>query len=355
MGISMPLRYKPAFELPAYCAPQMTKGRLYIYVRYKGQRVRLSALPGTEEFTAEYRKVIEQLKGPVGIKLALKGSVRAMVVGYLAGSEFKGLSATTQERYRKRIEIFAGANGNCLVSGFGVDYFRTGLAEIESISERSILRNALASLFSWGAAQHPPLVARNPFIEIPSIKAPKGKNHRRWMPEHVEAFRKAHPDFGSVERRAFEFIMSTGARGRSDVRRFERRHIRDGQIAFVAQKNGYVMDGIPVSPLLARCVAAHPATDLVFFRGRDGGQMTDDVFGKMFKKACATAGLDADLTPHGLRHAMACEAAERGESALTIQRLLGDRKIDAALEYVKQADDTRMRREAHKRRWEAQA
>jgi integrase len=352
IGTRRPIR---ALALPTHCYPEVHKGYEYIYVRIgNGKRVRLHAMPGTEAFTAEYARAIETLKGPVGIGRGLAGSIRALATRYLASDAFRALSANQQERYRKRIERFATANGHRAVETLDGNYFRAALAELASVHERNLWQYALVGMFRWGAEQHPPLVRQNPFLGIKADKTAESKPHRRWLPGHVAAFRSAHAT-GTIERRAFEFIMCTLARGRSDVSRMTRHNVQGGVVSFTAAKNGEAMEGLPISPWLKAELAAVPATELIFFRGRDGRPMSGDAFGKMFKAACKAAGLDDDLTPHGIRHAGACEAAERGESVLTIQRMLGDRKIEAALVYVQQAETVRMRREAHLRAWGTQA
>jgi len=308
-------------------------------------------MPGTEAFTVEYARAIETLKGPVSSGHR-KGTVHALATAFLASDTVKRLSAVQQERYRKRVERFAAAHGPRNIELFDATYIRAAMAEIASPHERTLWRQALSTMCRWGAEQHPPLISRNPFLDVPRVKLAESKPHRRWMPEHMVTFRAVHAS-GTIERRAFEFLVSTLARGRSDVSRMTRHNVQNGMVSFIAKKNSVVMDGLPMSPQLKAEIDAVPATELIFFRGRDGKPMTDDAFGKMFKRACNAAGLDDDLTPHGLRHAGACEAAERGESPITIQKLLGDDSIDAAMGYWQQAEGVRMRREAHLRRWEA--
>ena len=143
------------------------------------------------------------------------------------------------------------------------------MAKIRSPHTRRLWRQAMSSMCGWAADQAPPLLARNPFLEVGPVALPKSMPHRRWMPEHVAAFRERWPS-GTIERRALEALINTMARGRSDVARLSRTNIRDGAIYFIAAKNGEAMDGIPISPELQVELAAVPATDLLLFRNKVG-------------------------------------------------------------------------------------
>ena len=344
------VRRRSALGLPPYCERFTVKGITYVYARLPGgPRIRLLSPIGSEAFSHEYRSALDRLQGPAGAGQAVKGSVRSIATAYLAGDGFLALKPAVQRKRRVEIERFTEKNGHRMLGKMAADDIKAMMAKIRSPHVRRLWRQALSSMCSWAADQAPPLLARNPFAEVGPVALPKSIPHRRWMPEHVAAFRARWPS-GTIERRALEALINTMARGCSDVARLSRTHIRDGALYFTAAKNGEAMDGIPISPELAAEISAVPATDLLLFRNKVGAPISPNRFGEMFRRACDAAGLPADLRAHGLRHTGACEAAERGESMLTIMALLGDRSPQAAMVYVRQAETARLLRDAHARR-----
>jgi integrase len=344
------VRRRSALGLPPHCERFTSKGITYVYARLPGgPRIRLLSPIGSEAFSHEYRTALDRLQGPVGTGQAAKGSVRAIATAYLASSAFRALKPDVQRRRQAEIERFCEKNAHRMLGKMAADDVKAMMAKIVSPHTQRLWRQALSSMCSWAADQAPPLLARNPFAEVGPVALPKAVPYRRWMPEHVAAFRARWPS-GTIERRALEALINTMARGCSDVSRLSRTHIRDGALYFVAAKNGEAMDGIPISPELQAEIDLVPATDLLLFRNKLGAPLAPKRFGDMFRYACDEARLPSDLSAHGLRHAGACEAAERGESVLTIMALLGDRSPQAAMVYVKQVETARLMREAHVRR-----
>jgi integrase len=326
------------------------KGTLYVSYRprHDGPRIRLYAPIGSQEFEAEYQAAKARYHGAPGEGIALKGSARYVATAHLASQAFADLSPDVRRQRRRVIEGFASKNGDRMLDALTVDDVKRMMTKIASPHVRRLWRQALSTMCAWASDQTPPLVRKNPFAETTPVALPQAVPFRRWLPEHVDAFRRRWPT-GTVQRRALEFLLCTMARGRSDVSRLTRRNIRNGCVVFTAAKNGEEMI-VPVSLELAAEIAAFDQHDLLFFRNTLGKPMTGKRFGEMFKAACVAAGLDDDLTAHGLRHAGACEAAERGENVPTIMALLGDRSPQAAMVYVKQAEKVRMVREYHRRR-----
>ena len=151
---------------------------------------------------------------------AVKGSVRSIATAYLAGDGFLALKPAVQRKRRVEIERFAEKNGHRMLGKMAADDIKAMMAKIRSPHVRRLWRQALSSMCTWAADQAPPLLARNPFAEVGPVALPKSIPHRRWMPEHVAAFRARWPS-GTIERRALEALINTMARGCSDVARLE--------------------------------------------------------------------------------------------------------------------------------------
>jgi integrase len=325
------------------------KGKLYISYRPRrdGERIRLYSPFGSQEFEAEYEAAKARLGGAsIGAGLAVKGSVRSIVICYLDSEPFKALKPSVREKRKRLLERFAEKNATRMLGDLAPDDVRVMMKKIVSPHVQRLWRQTIRTMCVWAVGER--LLKRNPMTDVEPVALPEATPHRRWMPEHVAAFRARWPS-GTVERRALEFLICTMARGRSDISRLTRSNVRNGCIVFVASKNGEAME-IPISPDLAAEIAAVPATDLLFFRGVMGRPTTGKRFGEMFKRACKAAGLDDDLTAHGLRHAGAAEAAEAGASVAEIAALLGDRSWQMAKHYAEQAEKKRLIANYHARR-----
>jgi integrase len=312
------------------------KAKKYYYaVRIgHGPRVALKSLPGTEAFTAERAEALAQLTGSIGASLAAPGSVRSIVTSYLNSDHFAAtFKPSVRAKHKRTLERFAGKNGGKTFAALTGENVAAMLGKIGTPHMQKLWRQAMVGLCKWAVGEK--LIARSPMRDLDPIKMPKAVSHRRWMPEHVKTFRGRHKS-GSIERLALELLLNSAARGRSDVRRMGRANVRNGNLIFTARKNGATMV-VPVLPGLAAELAARDPDDLVFFRGKTGAPMAEGTWGRMFRKAVTAAGLDADLTPHGIRHAAACEAAEHGASEATIMAILGDTDPRAAAVYVRQA------------------
>jgi len=344
------VRRRSALGLPPHCERFTSKGITYVYARLPGgPRIRLLSPLGTEAFTHEYRNALDKLQGPVGAAQAVKGSVRAIATAFLASDAFLALKKDGRAKYRREIERFAEKNGHRMLGEMAAEDVRAMMRKISSPHTARLWRQALSTMCAWAQAES--MVRRNPFREVEAPEMPQAKPHRRWMPEHIEAFRRKHPT-GTVERLALEFLICTMARGCSDVSRFGRANIKNGNVVWIAAKNGEEMT-VPISRDLATEIAAAPhgdVVDLMFFRTRQGRRMTPQRFGEIFKAGCIAAGLDDDLTAHGLRHAGASEAAENGASVPKIAALLGDRSWQMAQRYASQAEKKRMVAEYHAER-----
>jgi integrase len=304
-------------------------------------------MPGTPEFTAAYADAIVRLTGGTpGAGLAASGSARTMVTDYLASDAFKAFKPSVQRKHRRTLERFVGKNGYRVLGQLGPDDVKAMLGKIGTPHMAKLWRQAMIGLCKWALKEK--LIRQSPMRDLDPVKTPKAESHRRWMPEHVETFRDRWPS-GTTERLALELLLNSAARGRSDVRRMGRANVRGNMLTFTAKKNGEAVT-VPVLPSLAAELATRDPNDLIFFRSEHGTPMAESTWARMFRNAVQEARLPDDLTPHGLRHAAASEAAEHGANEATIMAILGDTDPRAAAIYVRQARKVQLIADYHARR-----
>jgi integrase/recombinase XerD len=74
-------------------------------------------------------------------------------------------------------------------------------------------------------------------------------------------------------------------------------------------------------------------TDALFLTTR-GNAMSADSIRKMFKQCIVSAGLDASLSPHALRHSFATDMLEGGADLRSVQELLGHASLSTTQIYT---------------------
>ena len=88
---------------------------------------------------------------------------------------------------------------------------------------------------------------------------------------------------------------------------------------YLAEARGAILDG--------------QASDALFVTAR-GGAMTRQMFWKLVKRHALTAGIDAPLSPHTLRHAFATHLLNHGADLRAVQMLLGHADISTTTIYT---------------------
>jgi hypothetical protein len=78
---------------------------------------------------------------------------------------------------------------------------------------------------------------------------------------------------------------------------------------------------IPILSVLDEVLKADPCADRAFIRGENGGPLTKESFGNVFRDACNTAGVTK--CAHGVRKIGATRAANNGATVAELEAIFG--------------------------------
>jgi len=200
-----------ARKLPRYVYNERNQSgtnRLY-FRRGKGKRTRIEAEYGTDDFDAEYARLLTDTSAP---RKAVAGvnSLSWLIRQYKQSSAYTGFSEATR---RQRDNIFKHVDKSAGHQPYRSITRKTILAGRERrASTPAQARNfldAMRGLFRWALESE--LVDVDPTYGIKNPSRPKGPGFEIWTDGEVEAFR-AHWPLGTLERVWLEVLIGTGAR-----------------------------------------------------------------------------------------------------------------------------------------------
>src|SRR4051794_26304932 len=206
-------------------------GNVRCYVRLPNKRkTRLRALPGTEEFLAEYNAAITA--GPTGsprqASEAKRGSFRYLCIRYYSSASFKALDISTRNWQRRALDEISqehGAKPVALMAPRHVRKIRDARIDTPAAANQRI--KALRAMFSWANEAEETTV--NPTLGVKKLKY-ASSGHHTWTVDEIDQFNLRHP-LGTQARLALDILRYTTGR-REDAPRLGRQHIRDGRIRF---------------------------------------------------------------------------------------------------------------------------
>ena len=187
--------------------------------------------------------------------------------------------------------------------------------------------------------------ADNPTLNIDSPRIGRPLPHSL-TEQDVEKLLAA-PDTGSPEglrdRAMLEVLYATGLRVSELVNLgLEQLNPRQGVVRITGKgnKERLVPLGEEALAWLRRYLAAArpqllgQRQDRALFVTRRGGAMTRQAFWYRLKRLAATAGLEADISPHTLRHAFATHLLNHGADLRVVQLLLGHSDLSTTQIYT---------------------
>jgi integrase len=323
------------------------------YFRKKGgPKKRLTGLPGSEEFMADYkdalagRATVRERVVAVPVVAAVKADTLRWLCGRYVANGMKGLDERTQRVRRQILDSICDEPrqagdpitiGDCPIPEFttkAVKLIRDRKADLPESANGRI--KALRQVFAWAIETEVDGVKLNPARDVQYLRSGSAGFHS-WSIDEVEQFEATFP-IGTKARLALALLLYTGQR-RSDIVRFGPQHVRDGWLKIVQAKNAgrkQVEIEIPIIPELQHIIDATPSSHLAFLVTEFGKPFTANGFGNRMRKWCDDAGL-SECAAHGLRKAAAARLAELGCSEKEIAAITGHETLKEVARYTKGA------------------
>jgi integrase len=319
-------------------------GNVRVYFRpKKGQpKIRLNALPGTEEFDNEYRRALsarsrppaEASSGGLDGGAAKPGTLRWLCQEYLASSSFKGQADQTRRLRRAALDWVCQQK-------FGKDqaadlpFARMAPKHVATLRDKKTgpaaansVTHALRALFTWAALPAYRLATNNPAAQVDLLDSKNPNGFARWTEDDVALYEARHP-LGTKARLALDLLLYTGVR-RSDVvrlgpqmERWFTETLADGsevqiqKLVFAETKGRertVKRHELPILPPLRRSIDATPIGHLVYLTSPSGQPYTVQAFSNWLARQCRIAGLSG-RSAHGLRKLSAMRLAKAGGTA----------------------------------------
>jgi integrase/recombinase XerD len=260
-----------------------------------------------------------------------------------------GLAPLTLAAYRRDLEHFARwlrQQGDRALTETGESDL-LGYMAARHAGTRATTANRRLTVFKrffrWAVREH--LVTVDPTLKLQSarqaLRVPKSLSEAQ-----VEALLQA-PDaqtpLGLRDRAMLELMYASGLRV-SELVTLKTVHLglADGALRVTGKgsKERIVPFGEQAEDWLRRYLAQArgailkgQASDALFVTGR-GGPMTRQMFWALVKRHARSAGIEAPLSPHTLRHAFATHLLNHGADLRAVQMLLGHADISTTTIYT---------------------
>jgi integrase len=326
-------------------------GNARIYFRRPGEpKIRLRETPGTEAFDQEYMRAFRGELAPPTPQAtrAAPESMRWLCQQYYGSAAFGALGDSTQKSRRSILDGICGRAGAFRFSTMeprDVAKLRDEKAAFPEAANARV--KALRQLFAWAGSPEYRLTDRNPARDVAYLKSNNPEGFRAWTENDVAKYEARHP-IGTPARLALDLMLYTGVR-RSDVVKLGPQMVRDGKLFFTETKGRartVKTHELPILAPLRASIDATPTGHLVFLPTIHGRPRSVKAFGNWFKRRCREAGIDADLSAHGLRKLGAQRCAEAGATEFQLMALFGWASTKQAALYTRKANRARLEGEA---------
>lgn len=336
-------------------------GRTRYYVRIVGKKkVKLEAEPGTKEFLAEYHAALDSLKTEKPRKTDV-GTMKWLVREFENSHQFQKV---TQREQRGRHQLVQSAL-NEEVNGvkFGdlqlkwVDAKAIRIIRDRKKAVPSAANHRLSNLrliFNWAVEERPDEVKSNPCLGVKPLDH-KTEGWHTWTEQEIEVY-ETHFPTGSQARLALDLLLYTGARrgdvvglGPKSLLKFVNPATKQLEtwIEFkpgkTSKSTGKVLT-LPVLPQLMVSMEAIKITNVEAFLLNSYAKphASGDSFANWFKDRVREAGLPDHCTPHGLRKAGACRAADNGATEKQMMAIYGWSTSRLAAYYAQKANEKKL-------------
>lgn len=319
---------------PPHLHKEVTRhGKTVWYVRIgETPRVRIRGEFGTPEFKTQYDAAIAG-EEPVKPGKAPSGSLEWLWMLYRQSGAWRELSqATRRQRENIMLHVLKAAGSKSLskINRKAILAGRDRRAATPSQAKNFL--STVRGLFTWAVDAE--LVRADPTQGIKRSKRTKASaGFPVWTDDDIAAYEARWPR-GTRERVMFDVFLYTGLR-RGDAARVGKQHVKDGCIVLDTEKTGMRVT-IPIMPELAATLKAGPTGDLALIATTDGGQLTKESLGNLFRESCRAAGIRKSA--HGLRKAAATNVANHGATVAELEAIFGWAGGQMASLYTKSAN-----------------
>ena len=257
-----------------------------------------------------------------------------------------GLARNSLAAYRRDVQALADWLGDASLYGTSEADLQRYLAEQFTRSRASTANRRLATLrrfFRW--ALRDGKVRADPTLKLTNARTP-ARFPKALAEAQVESLLAA-PDvdtpLGLRDRAMLELLYATGLRVSELVGlRLVELSLNEGLVRVVGKgsKERIVPLGEEARSWIERYFAgarrellAGRSSDAVFVT-QLGAAMSRQMFWRLIKRYALVAGIDAPLSPHGLRHAFATHLLNHGADLRVVQLLLGHADISTTQIYT---------------------
>jgi integrase/recombinase XerD len=260
-----------------------------------------------------------------------------------------GLAANTLAAYRRDLALFATwlAREQGRDIGAARESDLLGYAAFRHAGSRATTANRRLTVFKrfyrWALREH--LVAEDPTLRLRNARQPL-RVPKLLSEAQVEALLAA-PDIatprGQRDRAMLELMYASGLRVSELVTlktvqvglaegalRVTGKGSKERLVPFGEEAHGWLTRYLAES---RAAILGGQASDALFVTAR-GGAMTRQMFWKLVKRHALSAGIDAPLSPHTLRHAFATHLLNHGADLRAVQMLLGHADISTTTIYT---------------------
>jgi integrase/recombinase XerD len=260
-----------------------------------------------------------------------------------------GLAANTLAAYRRDLELYAGwlerERGGTIAATQETDLLayaahRHGGSRATSANRRLTV---FKRFFRWALRER--LIEADPTLRLRNAKQPM-RLPKTLSEAQVEALLAAPAvatPLGLRDRAMLELLYASGLRVSELVTiKTVQVGLAEGALRVTGKggKERLVPFGEEAHGWLTRylneargAILDGQASDALFVTAR-GGAMTRQMFWKLVKRHALTAGIDAPLSPHTLRHAFATHLLNHGAALRAVQMLLGHADISTTTIYT---------------------
>jgi integrase len=352
-------------ELPYLFRDRDARRNRRVYARIHGVgKVRLREQPGTTAFVEEYGKAIAELeqraKKPK-VERSPVGTMRWLVAEFEASYQFQRV---TQRERRGRHNLVQSAL-DVTVNGvkFGdlllkyvtpkvIRHIRDLKKDVPSAANHRL--SNLRLIFNWAVEERSDVVKANPCLGVKAL-AYKVVGIHTWSEDQMAQY-ETHFPIGSQARLAYDLLLYTGARrgdvvalGPKSLVKFVNPQTKQTEtwITFepgkTSRSTGKVLT-LPLLPQLAASMEAIATKGLTTFllNTHHKPHATGDSFANWFKDRVREAGLPDHCSPHGLRKAGACRAADNGATEKQMMAIYGWSTSRLAAYYAQKANEKKL-------------